>query len=123
MSEAIDHEGDVVKSRYRKFIIFLMNGIMSLLLIILMFILVSTGYWEGVVECPEVNGHATGDGLWWSAIYGIPVLLLINIQSYLATRGSHSSGIRGMVFGLTVGILVAFVSLYAGGYASDTNFC
>ena len=121
MSEAMDHEGDVVKSRYRKFIIFLMNGIMSLLLIILMFFLVSTGYWEGVVECPE--GHAEGDGLWWSAIYGIPVLLLINIQSYLATRGSHSSGIRGMVFGLTVGILVAFVSLYAGGYANDTIRC
>tara|TARA_B100001113_G_C20718292_1_gene452448 strand:- start:129 stop:494 length:366 start_codon:yes stop_codon:yes gene_type:complete len=121
MSEAMDHEGDVVKSRYRKFIIFLMNGIMSLLLIILMLFLVHTGYWEGVVECPE--GHAQGDGLWWSAIYGIPVLLLINIQSYLATRGSHSSGIRGMVFGLTVGILVAFVFMYAGGYAMDTNLC
>ena len=121
MTEAMDHEGDVVKSTYRKFIIFLMNGIMSFLLIILMFLLVSTGYWEGVVECPE--GHAIGDGMWWSAIYGIPVLLLINIQSYLATRGSHSSGIRGMVFGLTVGILVAFVILYAGGYAMDTNLC
>ena len=125
MPEAMDREGEVAKGRVRKPITFLTNGTIAILLIIVMLLSVVEGYKHAVVACPEgsLYSFTADDAIQWQLIYGLPAFLLINIQAYIATRGLQATGIRGMVFGLTVAIMWMFAWLYAGGFGGHDSSC
>ena len=117
--------GEVAKRRVLKPITFFTNGIIAILLIVVMLLSVVEGYKHAVVACPDgsFGSFTAHDAIQWQLIYGIPALFLINVQSYLLTRGSQSSGIRGMVFGISVAILWMFAFLYAGGFGGHDSSC
>ena len=118
-------EGEVAQRRVRKPLTFFTNGIIAILLIIVMLLSVVEGYKHAVVACPEgsLYSFTADDAIQWQLIYGLPAFLLINIQAYIATRGLQATGIRGMVFGLTVAILWMFAWLYAGGFGGHDSSC
>ena len=118
-------DGEVAQRRVRKLLTFFTNGIIAIVLIVVMLLSVVEGYKHAVVVCPDgsFGSYTAHDAIQWQLIYGIPASFLINVQSYLATRGSQSSGIRGMVFGISVAILWMFAWLYAGGFGGHDSSC
>ena len=89
------------------FIAFIINGAIGLILPIVMFFLIAYGY-----AIPEYSCADSWSNTRWGLIFSIPILMLINIQSYLLTKGKNSHGHRGMVLGLSVSMTVMFAMLY-----------
>ena len=106
----MDSEADVTNRKSWKFIAFIINGAIGLILPIVMFILIAYGYAIPEYSCAD---SFIDINVRWGLIFSIPILMLINIQSYLLTRGKNSHGHRGMVLGLSVSMAVMFAMLYA----------
>lgn len=111
----MDHDGDMAERKTWKFTAFTINGAIGFLLPIAMFFFIAYGYAYPEPRCTDSFLYI---GVRWGLIFSIPMLVLINVQSYLLTRGAHSPGLRGMVFGLSVSIAGMMAFLY--GMADDT---
>ena len=111
----MDHEDDVTERKPWKFTAFTFNGAIGFILPIVMFYCIAYGY---AFPEPRCTDSFLNINMRWGLIFSIPILMLINIQSYLLTRGTNSPGIRGMVLGLSVSISGALVFLYT--MADDT---
>ena len=106
----MDPEVDVTNRKSWNFIAFIINGAIGLILPIVMFFLIAYGYAIPEYSCAD---SFIDINVRWGLIFSIPILMLINIQSYLLTKGKNSHGHRGMVLGLSVSIAVMFAMLYA----------
>ena len=104
----MDPEADVTNRISWNFIAFIINGAIGLILPIVMFFLIAYGYAIPEYSCVD---SFIDINVRWGLIFSIPILMLINIQSYLLTRGKNSQGHRGMVLGLSVSMAVMFAML------------
>ena len=80
----MDPEADVTNRKSWNFIAFIINGAIGLILPIVMFILIAYGYAIPEYSCAD---SFIDINVRWGLIFSIPILMLINIQSYLLTRG------------------------------------
>jgi hypothetical protein len=106
---------DVAGRKPWKFASFTINGVIGFILPIVMFLCIAYGY---AFPEPRCTDSFLSINMRWGLIFSIPILILINIQSYLLTRGTHSPGLRGMVLGLSVSMSAMLVIIYT--MADDT---
>ncbi len=111
----MDNEDHEAGRKPRKFIAFTINGAIGFILPIVMFFCIAYGY---AFPEPGCTDSLLNINMRWGLIFSIPILILINIQSYLLTRGTHSPGLRGMVLGLSVSMALMLIFTYA--MADDT---